>query len=69
MADKSQEQVLFASDSVSATAPRLLVTYAASNSGPPMWVWITVIVVIAIIAFFVGLMISRRRSRKLDLGT
>ena len=64
MADKSQEQVLFASDSVSATAPRLLVTYAASNSGMPMWVWIIVVVVIAIIAFFAGLAITRRNARK-----
>jgi len=64
MVDKSQEQVLFSSANVSATAPRLLVTYAASSSGLPMWVWIVVVVVIAIIAFLVGLMISRRNARK-----
>ncbi len=70
MAEKSQEQVLFASKQVTAAAPRLIVTYAASNNALfPMWVWIVVIVVIAIIAFLVGLMISRRRARKVDLGT
>jgi hypothetical protein len=65
MADKSKEQVLFASKQVTAAAPRLIVTYASSSSALfPMWVWIVVIVVIAIIAFLVGMMISRRRSRK-----
>lgn len=65
MADKSQEQVLFASTQVAGAVPRLIVTYAASNNALfPMWVWIAVIVVIAIIAFFAGLMITRSRARK-----
>ena len=69
MADKTQEQVLFGSQNVSATAPRLIVTYAASNTALfPMWVWIVGIVVIAIIAFFAGLMITRRNARKKASG-
>ena len=65
MADKSQEQVTFASQQVSATAPRLIVTYAASNSSPfAWWIWVIGIVVIAIIAFFAGWMITRRRTAR-----
>jgi hypothetical protein len=65
MADKSQEQVLYASDNVAASAPRLFVTYAASsNSVLPMWGWIVGIVVIAIIAFLAGWMITKRNSGK-----
>ena len=63
MADKSQEQVLFGSQNVSAVAPRLIVTYAASNNAIwPWWVWVVGIVVIAIIAFLAGWMITRRRN-------
>ena len=69
MADKSQEQVLFASQNVTAAAPRLIVTYAASGNGMPMWVWIVVVVVIAIIAFFAGLVITRRNARKENIGS
>ena len=69
MADKSQEQVLFASQNGTAAAPRLIVTYAASGNGMPMWVWIVVVVVIAIIAFFAGLVITRRNARKENIGS
>ena len=62
MADKSQEQVLFSSRQVSATAPRLIVTYSSTNNSPvPWWIWVVGIVVIAIIAFFAGWMMTRRR--------
>jgi ABC-type branched-subunit amino acid transport system permease subunit len=65
MDDKAQEQVLFASDNVAAAAPRLLVTYTSSaNSVLPWWVWVAGIVVIAIIAFLAGWMITRRGSKK-----
>ena len=65
MEDKAQEQVLFASDNVAAAAPRLLVTYTSSaNSVLPWWVWVAGIVVIAIIAFLAGWMITRRGSKK-----
>ena len=69
MADKSQEQVLFASRQVSAAAPRLIVTYAPTNNAIwPWWVWVAGIVVIAIIAFVAGLMITRRKNRKAVSG-
>jgi hypothetical protein len=62
MTDKSQEQVTFASRQVSDTSPRLIVTYTLSNNSPfAWWVWVVGIVVIAIIAFFAGWMITRRR--------
>ncbi len=62
MVDKSQEQVLFASRQVSAAAPRLIVTYSSSNTSPfAWWIWVIGIIVIAIIAFFAGWMITRRR--------
>jgi len=65
MEDKAQEQVLFASDNVAAAAPRLLVTYTSSaNSVLPWWIWVAGIVVIAIIAFFLGWMITKRGSKK-----
>jgi hypothetical protein len=64
MVDKSQEQVMYASNNVAASAPRLQVTYASTNSGFPIWFWIVVIVVIAIIAFLAGWMITRRNSPK-----
>jgi len=68
MADKSQEQALFASQNIAAATPRLIVTYTASNSSLPMWVWIVGIVVIAIIAFLAGLMITRRRASKSNIS-
>jgi hypothetical protein len=65
MVDKSQEQVLYASDNVAAAAPRLIVTYTSStNSMLPWWVWVAGIVIIAIIAFFGGWMITKRKSVK-----
>ena len=65
MSDKSQEQVLYASNNVAASAPRLVVTYAAStNSVLPLWGWIAGIVIIAIIAFLAGWMITKRNSGK-----
>lgn|GEM_PF-2039441 len=65
MVDKSQEQVLYASSNVPASAPRLIVSYAATNNNSlPMWVWIVVIVAIAIIAFLIGWMINRRNTPK-----
>jgi hypothetical protein len=70
MEDKSQEQVLYASDNVAAAAPRLLVTYTSTtNAILPWWVWVAGIVVIAIIAFFVGGMIMRRNAVKKELVT
>ena len=64
MSDKTQEQVMFASNNVAASAPRLLVTYASTSSGFPIWFWIALIVVIALIAFFAGWMITRRAPKK-----
>jgi len=64
MDDKSTEQVLFASQQVTAAAPRLLVTYTTSNTSiVPWWIWVAGIVIIAIIAFFLGLWITRRSAR------
>ena len=63
MDDKSEEQVLFASSQVSATAPRILVTYTSSNTSlVPWWIWVIGIVVIAIIAFFIGWAVTRRKA-------
>jgi Na+/H+ antiporter NhaC len=64
MDDKSEEQVLFASKQVSATAPRLLVTYTSSTTSlVPWYIWVAGIVIIAIIAFFVGWSVTRRRQQ------
>jgi hypothetical protein len=63
MEDKSEEQVLFASKNVSAAAPRLLVTYTSSSTSlVPWWIWVIGIVVIAIIAFFIGWAVTRRKA-------
>ena len=62
MEDKSEEQILFASRHMNDAAPRLLVTYASSaNSGIAWWIWVIGIVVIAVIAFFIGWTINRRK--------
>ena len=65
MDDKSQEQVLYASDNIPAAAPRLLVTYTSSTNGIlPWWVWVAGIVIIAIIAFFAGWLIMKHNASK-----
>ena len=66
MDDKTEEQALFSSaQAANGTAPRILVTYNSANASTfPWWIWVIAIVVVAIIAFFVGWLLMRARARK-----
>lgn len=64
MDDKTEEQVLFASQQAGDTAPRLLVTYTSNNSSfLPWWMWLIIVVVVAVIVFIIVWSVMRRRVR------
>ena len=59
--EKKEEQVVFSSREAGRNGPRLIVTYSATSSGIPWYIWPIGIAVAAALAFVVGWWLARRR--------